>query len=190
MSIVVCAVTPGKVFVPDGDGKYIILPSALNQLGIPSVQVDLTGGVAAVDLAAGAVTAPKYAEMTVDGLQAPRIARATYNFAVNGGTVGAKGLGVSLPDNAVITRSWWEVITPFTSGAAAEIALHAETANDIATAAVLGTHGTAGFHEGFSTGTAANFKKTTGVRELTLTISVADLTAGKLILFCEYVVTE
>jgi len=82
------------------------------------------------------------------------------------------------------------VLTQLTSGGSAQISFGAESAVDIQTAAVLGTHGTAGFHEGIQDGAATNFSKTTGAKNLTMTVTVADLTAGKLMLFVEYVVSE
>ena len=143
----------------------------------------------------GAVPPDEVPDMAVDGDHRIHIARATYSFAEHGGTFGAPGvihLGVFLPDNAVITRSYIEVTTAITSGGAAQIAFSV-LVNDVSGilgAAVLGTNGTAGYHEGIQTGTAANFStKTTAERELTMDITVADLNAGVAVLFCEYVVT-
>jgi hypothetical protein len=147
----------------------------------------------AVTIAAGAVEESMLIAQSADGLHAKRIARATYDFAVDGGAVGSIGLGVSLPDNAIITRSWYTVLSSLTSAdstATVALSIPTDDAAGIAAATALSANNyAAGHHEGIQTGTAANFsEQTTAARELTLTIGVQDLTAGKLILFCEYVV--
>jgi len=129
--------------------------------------------------------------------QAKRIARATYDFSVDGGATGDIGLGVTLPDNAIITHAWYEVLTTFTSATsdAVTIALGIPTddaAGIVAALAVADESAIwdAGYHETIQDGTAAAFsEKCTAARELTLTIGVEAATAGKLILFCEYVVS-
>lgn len=149
----------------------------------------------ALVVSTGAINEAMLSGYGIDGLHAKRIARATYDFDVNGGVAGDIGLGVSLPVNAVIVRSWYTVLTPFTSDdstATVALSIPVDDVEGIAAAAALSANNyTAGHHEGIQTGTAANFsEQTTEDRELTLTIGVQDLTAGKLILFCEYVVLE
>jgi len=155
------------------------------------------GATGAVTIGAGKVTEAKMLAITADGLHAKRIARATYDFAVDGGVVGDIGLGVSLPDNAVVVRSWYTVLTNFTSAndsATVAIGIPTDDAAGIVAALAISGEGDiwdAGHHEGIQVGTAATFsEQTTAARELTLTIGVQNLTAGKLILFCEYVVLE
>ena len=199
MSTLSCNVTPGKTFVASSAGPYPITPAGLNALGNPTVTVDLANQVAAADLQssavetakinAGAVTEVKLEAATADALHARRVARATYDFAVLGGTVGDKALGVTLPDNAVVTRVWFDVITPVTGGTGATIALRSEAAADLFAATLLATAGTSGFHEGIQTGAASAFVKMTAARELKLSVGVADLTAGKLVVFVEYSVS-
>lgn len=131
-----------------------------------------------------------------DGLVMKGLARATFD-ATGGKAVASYGLGVVLPDNAIITRSWYEVITTFTSAGAdaGTIALGIPT-DDVAgiVAALAISNGgniwDAGLHEGIQDGAAANMSvKTTAARELTADVAVQDLTAGKLVLFCEYVIS-
>jgi len=128
-----------------------------------------------------------------DGLGIKKMAKATYDFAVNGGAISAISLGVTLPDNAVITRCWVDVITTLTSATdAATIALHAEAANDLVSALAISNGGNiwdAGLHEGIPVDTAATNKKLTAARALTATIAVEAVTAGKFIVVVEYVVT-
>ena len=127
------------------------------------------------------------------------ILAATYDFAVDGGTHNSSyGLGVSLPDNAIVTRSWYEVLTTFqSSGDITAMALDIPTddaAGLVAFQAISSTGDIwdAGYHEGIQVGTAATFaEKTTAEREVTFSIlSSEDLTAGKATFFIEYVVTE
>lgn len=132
----------------------------------------------------------------VDGLMAVKVARATYDFDVDGGEIGSIGLGVSLPDNAIVTRTYIQVITTLTSSTdAATIALTIPT-DDVAglVAAVAigtGTPWDAGFQDGIQDGVIANFsEQCTAERELTATIAVEAVTAGKFILFCEYIVSD
>lgn len=149
----------------------------------------------AVTIAAGAVDEAMLTSYAADGLHAKRIARATYDFADKGGAVGSIGLGVSLPDNAIITRSWYTVLSSLASTnntATVALSIPTDDVAGIAAATALSANNyAAGHHEGIQTGTAATFsKQTTAARELTLTIGEEKLTAGKLILFCEYVVLE
>jgi len=130
-------------------------------------------------------------------LQAMRIARATYDFDVDGGATGDIGLGVTLPDNAILVHSWYQVLTTFTSATSdtATVALGIPTDDAAGIVAALAiADGSniwdAGNHETIQDGTAAAFsEKCTAARELTLTIGVEAATAGKLILWCEYVVS-
>jgi len=149
----------------------------------------------ALVVSTGAINEAMLSGYGIDGIHAKRIARATYDFAVDGGVVGDIGLGVTLPDNAIITRSWYTVLSDLTSAnstATVALSIPVDDVEGIAAATALSANNyTAGLHEGIQTGTAANFsEQTTAARELTLTIDVQDLTAGKLILFCEYVVLE
>ena len=177
------------------DGKIIVGSSA----GV-ATNVEMSGdatisNTGTVTIATGAVEESMLIAQSADGLHAKRIARATYDFAADGGVVGDIELGVSLPENAIITRSWYTVLSKLTSAnSTATVALSIpddDVAGIAAATALSDNKYTAGHHEGIQTGTAATFsEQTTAARELTLTIGVQDLTAGKLILFCEYVVMD
>lgn len=144
-----------------------------------------------------AATLETGASSGADGLNQKKIARATYDFDDDGGAVSTITLGTTLPNNALVTRSFYEVLTTLeSSGDDATIALNI-TSDDVAgiLAAIAITDGTdpwdAGNHEGIQTGTAANFAtKTTAARLLSMTIAVEAVTAGKFILWCEYVVSD
>lgn len=115
---------------------------------------------------------------------------AQYDFSVHGGAVSDIGLRCWLPKGAIIVNSHLEVLTAPTSGGSAEIALKAEAANDLVTATAIGSAPWS------STGhklcipdiaTVGDYKKTTADRELTMSITVAALTAGKFNVFVWYV---
>lgn len=148
-----------------------------------------------------AVTEGMLSNYTTDALHANRIARATFDFGVDGGSHNTDyDMGVDLPNNAVITRAWYDVTSTFTSGgtdaAVMGIGLPTDDAQGIAAFASIssGTPWDAGYHEAIQTGTTANFStKTTDARAVTFSIAstaAGDITAGKLVLFVEYVVSD
>ena len=146
---------------------------------------------------------------SLDGTQVKHVARATYSYADDGGAVSTIGLGVYLPDNAIVTRAWYEVITTLTSNSANDAATVALTiptddANGIVAAIAIndGTDpwdsnsgpGGTGYHDAIQDGLlgVTNFSaKTTAERELSIVIGVEAIdAAGIVILFCEYVVSD
>lgn len=127
------------------------------------------------------------------------------------GTVAAHGLGVYIPDNAIITNAWVDVSTTFTDGASdtATIAVHVQSANDLVAAIAIsdstnvwdaGIHatkinnfaldGNALTQVAMAAARAATNIKTTAQREITVTVGTAALTAGKLRVFVEYVISD
>lgn len=126
-------------------------------------------------------------------------------------TIAAHGLGVFLPTKAVITRFWFDVVTTFTSATdAATIAYSAQSANDLLSALEISNAQNihdAGIHAGIpgfpNMGAdaahdsqvevaalfAASMIKLTAEREITATVAVEALTAGKAVLFVEYYIS-
>ena len=132
---------------------------------------------------------------STSGLRVQKVARAIYDTAltdsagVSNKTVAAHGLGVYIPAKAFITRSWYQVVTGFTSAAnTATIAVSVEGANDVKTATAVSdaSFSGAGFNEGIQDGTATHFVQASVEREIVATVAVQALTAGKLILHIEY----
>lgn len=162
------------------------------------VTIASTGVATVADLA---VTEGKLSAYTADALHANRIARATFDFAVDGGSHNTDyDMGVDLPDNAVVTRAWYDVITTFQSGGSDAAVLGIGILSDDAQGLVAfasissGTPWDAGFHEAIQSGAASNFStKTTDARAVTFSISstaAGDITAGKLVVFMEYVLSD
>lgn len=134
-----------------------------------------------------------FGDFAADGRGDLHLLRSTYSFAVDGGVASTISLGETLPDNAVVVRGYYFVSTALTSGGSATIALSIAS-DDVAgllAAAAIATAGSAGWHECIQTGTAANFSEAcTAERAIQIVIGTADLTAGVLTLFLEYVIID
>lgn len=119
--------------------------------------------------------------------------RFQYNVATDGGSVAARGLGVYLPSSAIISRSYIQILTPFTSGASGggTVALSCEDANNIKTATDLTGASAGDLVEGQSTGaTSAFVKNIAGPCEITATVASTAQTAGKLLGWIEYIIGQ
>jgi len=124
------------------------------------------------------------------GLTVRQVAKALYEFSEYGGSQGTIGLGVTLPTNAVVTKVFYKVTNAFTSGGAAtvEFGFTGDTDAFVAQAAFDNAAYGVGWHDGTPDDTATNFVDSSG-KEIAITIGTADLTAGEVLLWLEYVVT-
>lgn len=127
------------------------------------------------------------------------LAVATFDTAANDSAgvantaIGAHGLGVYLPTKAIVTRAWYDNVTaPDSAAHTATIAIKIQAANDLKTATLVSdaTFTTLGANEGVPDGTAAKMIKLTAVREIVVTTAVQVLTAGKLNIYVEYVLSD
>lgn len=153
-----------------------------------------------------------------NGNQCSEIAVATFDPSANTGerTIAAHTLGVHIPDNAVIINAFYDVVTTFTSATdAATIKIGLVTQDTGAFVAAIAISDAsnvydAGMHGTLTAGTttlseaapntrtvivnaadiSASYVKTTAERELVATVAVEALTAGKLNLFVEYVISD
>lgn len=134
---------------------------------------------------------PSSASYTADGISAVRVARATYDVAVNGGGTGAHGLLVSLPAKALVKQVWFQIITQFSDSGSGTVALSCEDAGNLYVAADV-TGITAGTTTtGVATGSAATMVDGIAAAcEITATVATAAQATGKMIVFVEYVVIE
>lgn len=145
-----------------------------------------------------------------NGTTAKRVASAVFDPSANTGerTIGAHGLGVYVPDNAIIEKVYVDVVTTFTSATdAATIALHLQAAGDIVAAIAISDAsnvwdaGIRGSKIGYpNLGAdaahdsavevaalyAGTMLKLTAEREITATVAVEALTAGKAVVYVEY----
>jgi len=123
----------------------------------------------------------------IEGTGTLKTAVGEYDFAVDGGAIGAitmRGsgpLGGVIPNGAVILGGYIEIDTNFTTGTAATMAISIEGANDLQTATVVSgaPYSTTGRKAIVPVFTAATSIKTTAQRSLTATIATGTVTAGK-----------
>lgn len=173
------ALTASRALVSDGSGVVSVATTTSTEIGYvnglsSAVQTQLDDKLKIVQAA--------------DALQSIGMLRATWEFAVDGGT-GAIDLGKTFPDNAVIKYCTIEILTGMTSaGGNGTIAIHAEGANDILNAVDADT--LSGFEASIQDWDVANFVKTTSARALIATVATEDLTAGKFLVNCLYSISD
>lgn len=125
----------------------------------------------------------------IEGTTRLKEASGEYDFAVDGGAVstitlrsaGGASLGNEVPVGAVIVSGYIEVDTAVTSGGAATLGVNSEGAGDLLAATVVSgaPWSSTGRKSIIPAGTGAASVKTTARRNLTVTVAVAALTAGK-----------
>lgn len=175
----------------------ILVGSAGNVATSVAVTGDVTiGNTGVTAIGANKVTNAMLPNPVIAGLDARRTAHAIFNPSANSGerTVAPHGLTTTLPDNAIITGMWYEVITTFTSnGDLATIALSVNGANDMVSAVSIDTGTTwdaALPIEGIpKIETTSSWVKTTAAREITATVAVEALTAGLMHIWIDYIVS-
>lgn len=135
---------------------------------------------------------------SADGLHVKRIARATYDFATDGGAISTISLGVTLPDNAAVIKAWYQVLTTLTSvGDNATVSIDIPTDDEAGILAAVAIDDGSnpwdanGMVDCIQTGAAANVsEQLTAARLVSITIAVEAVTAGKFIVWLEYVVSD
>lgn len=124
----------------------------------------------------------------IEGTGKVKMAEGEYDFAVETGAIaaytlrGTGPLGASIPSGSIILGGHIEVLTLFTTGTAATMAISIEGANDLQTATVVSgaPYSTTGIKNIVPAFTGATAIKTTAARNITATIAVGTVTAGKL----------
>ncbi|HOW90744.1 MAG TPA: hypothetical protein PK883_00390 [Anaerolineaceae bacterium] len=136
-------------------------------------------------------------DLAAGGLGVLRVARFVYDTAeldsagAANTAVGAHGTGVTLPAHAIIVGGFFDVNTAFTSSASGQLAISVQGANDIQSAAAVSgapfsTIGRKAIVPKANTPESTSVK-TTAAKEITCTVSVGALTAGKLTGYLYYV---
>ena len=150
----------------------------------------LTGDITFTD--AGAAEYKKQPnDGTTEGIYAHKVARVVYDVATDLGTIAAHDLGVTLPAGAVITRSYFKIITQFVDAGSGTVAISCEDANNIKTATDITGSAANAFIEGASTGATSAFTRDIAADcNVTATVATAAQTAGKLILWIHYVIED
>lgn len=101
-------------------------------------------------------------------------------------------LGVTIPTNAVITRTYYKVTETFTDGGDdnTTIALQIATANDVTTATAISAGGNiwdaGAYVAGAQDNALANILALTAEKELIMKVALDDLTAGEIDVYVEY----
>jgi hypothetical protein len=173
---------------------HLFVGNASNLAADVAVTGDVTisnTGVTAIG--AGKVTQAMNAAQAV-GLNVSRVCIGLFDPSANTGerTIAAHTIAVALPAKAIITQFYYQVLTTFTSATdAATIALSVEGANDLVSAIAISDGSNpwdaAGTVAGIPVGTAATMVKTTVARQITATVAIEALTAGKMYIYADYV---
>jgi hypothetical protein len=131
-----------------------------------------------------------------DGIHVLQVAMATFDPSLTAGmrTIGAHGLGVTLPIHAIVVGGFMDVNTVFTSagGDAGTVAISVEGANDIQAAAACSgapwsTIGRKAIVPKANTPESTSVKAT-AAREITATVAGQALTAGKVTVYLYFIV--
>lgn len=128
----------------------------------------------------------------------PNVVVGKYSYAVQGGAVGDINLlrdlndstsTVIIPDNAIITKAYVDVLTSGVSASNGNGVLTIQVASDLK-ATLIASSWTAGILAASVTGPASEMIKLTADRTLKLTIASAVWTAGKFNAYVEYVLGD
>jgi hypothetical protein len=174
----------------------------VGSVGNVATSVAMAGDVTIIAAGTTAIGANKITNAmlpnpAIAGLGVMRVAHGVFDPSAVAGdrTVAPHTLGVTLPDNAIILMTIYEVLTTFTSsGDNATIAISIEGANDVVSAVAIST-GTTWDASATLTEciqkieTPSTWIKTAAARDLTATVAVEALTAGLLHVWCWYVVS-
>ena len=166
---------------------------------VPPQIAKLNGTTSTANLGNGAVTEVKLqAASTVDVLGAERSFIAVYDFNNNGGGVGNILFGPTLPARARVVRARCQVKTAFTGGAGAQVALGflTDAPGGFRVAAVLNDATSidltsATIQNTLAVGTLiTDLQLAATARQLACVVSVAALTAGRIVIHGTYEVME
>lgn len=178
------AVTRGAPLTSDASGKGYPAVSGQNIIGF-ALKTGAANDIIPVRIAPGILTSAA----GVNGASFKVVATAIFDVAAQTGGEAAVAdypLGVIIPDNAIITLAYGDIITAFVSTSNdGTIALKAQSSADLLAAVDADT--LSGLIALIPVGTAATMIKMTAARELTLSVAVHKMTAGKAVFFVEYV---
>jgi hypothetical protein len=117
-----------------------------------------------------------------------------YDYAVDSGVSGAIKLrNCNLPNTSIVTRAWYQVITPYQSATNTSqigISIPGDDVNGILNPTAINSPGSPwgiGIHDTLINGLVNNFSnKTTAIKQIEMTITGEALTAGKAYFYIEY----
>jgi hypothetical protein len=149
-----------------------------------------TASGSTVDLQAGTLlTETRYAGNQAGLLK--RLVRSEFDFSVDGAVSGAYDLGEDLPAYAIVTQNYFQIITQFADDGAGTVAISCASANDLFSAADITGSAGGTITAGVATGVASTmFDVGDAACDLTVTLNDVTYSAGKLVHWVEYVITE
>jgi hypothetical protein len=162
------ALTDGNILV--GNGSNV------------AASVAVTGDVAISN--AGLTSLAGFTHTTEGLSKLEKVAVAIYDFGVDGGVQGTIGLGVTLPDNAVVTKVIEDITTHLTSAGSGATFVMGLPTDGALTASVTADGSNVAVASVLPSGTPV---KCTAARELTVTIGTEAVTAGAARWFVYYV---
>lgn len=122
--------------------------------------------------------------------QAHNTAVGVYDFSVQGGAVsGVKGTGIQLPNKAIVTKVWFDVVSTVSTSASGTLSFklwpsQGSLKDPLAAASWVGRI------NGELDGTVGDFIKPAVANSVVAVIGTGALTAGKVKVFVDYVVSE
>jgi hypothetical protein len=149
-------------------------------------------GAVVAGAAAGYATQPTTIEGALDQLASQgsgglaMAVLATYDFTVNGGTIGTIPLGVTIPAGAIITQVTSDIVVATTGTSGGTLTLNLTTDGNIALPITTPASISVVDEDG-ATGSTTLPKKTTGARAVNAVIATHALTAGKVYFYIRYV---
>lgn len=183
----------GRIRTDDVQDGAIVNVNVAATAGIDYSKLDLASSIATGDIANGAVSEPKFAVPAGYTRNAYRTAKFVYNFAVDGGVVGAIPFrGEALPANSIIKGGRAYIIHELLSGGAASAGITAVAGQDLIADAVI-----AGAPWNLAAFDAALIPVDTALSDIpmpaggipTLDVDHFNLTDGVINLWLEYIVT-
>lgn len=163
---------------------FLTIPAQAALLGAPHMpESDQRFDV----LEAGRLSSGPGTEQALYG-SAIRTAKVTYDFAVKGGAVGLIPLGVYLPANAVIVKSFYEIATQFT-GSGSLVGFQCEDTNNILNPISLTSYASGVKRSAIQNGDASLMTGSIAADcQINAVVQTAAVTAGKLYLYVQYVI--
>jgi hypothetical protein len=190
-----CDVTPGtqaasKAVVADANVNTGISKVTELHIGATGAETQVTATGAELNLVDGFV-AP-----AAKGVSLKKLVTIPFLYSDQSGS-GAWDSSVTIPDNCIITRAWYDVAVTFGGDGddSSTIAISVEGANDIISALAINNGSNiwdAGLHDAIPQGDdPATFVKTSAARNVTITVAInatdTALDQGSMMLFLEYV---
>lgn len=183
-------VPSGQMIVGDAKakGQNVTLSGdvTVSNAGVTTIGANAIDSDSYID---GSIDEEHHVAATADGLHVARWARATLDCGTASCVAGDVSMGVTIPANAVLLRAFYYTVTQFVDGGAGTVALKCEDAGNIDAAADI-----TGIAAGAITQTdlvaGAEVAAISASCVISATVAVAEQTAGKLILYVQYVIAE